>query len=90
MEISHHGSPYIQSEIIRLLIQNGARLAEKGEFSQRAFLNGKMDLSQTEAIADLISSNNRFAHDLAMQQLRGSYRKELKDIRQNFLHIASF
>lgn len=89
VEISHHGSPYIQSEIIRLLIQNGARLAEKGEFSQRAFLNGKMDLSQTEAIADLISSNNRFAHDLAMQQLRGSYRKELKDIRQNFLHIAS-
>lgn len=89
VEISHHGSPYIQQEIIRLIISKGARLADKGEFSMRSFLNGKMNLSQTEAIADLIQSNNSTSHLLAMKQLRGNYNEELKILRQRFLKIAS-
>ncbi|MGP1515150.1 MAG: tRNA uridine-5-carboxymethylaminomethyl(34) synthesis GTPase MnmE [Bacteroidales bacterium] len=89
VEISHHGSLYIQQEILQLLICKGARLAEKGEFSFRAFLNGKMNLSQTEAIADLIASNNSSSHDLAIKQLRGDYNIELKRLRQRFLKIAS-
>ncbi|MBO6118095.1 MAG: tRNA uridine-5-carboxymethylaminomethyl(34) synthesis GTPase MnmE [Bacteroidales bacterium] len=89
VEISHHGSPYIQQEIIKLLLSAGARLADKGEFSLRAFLNGKMNLSQAEAVADLIQSDNKSSHDIAMDQLRGGYNSELKSLRQRFLKIAS-
>ena len=73
IEISCHGSPYIQQEIIQLLIRKGCRSAEAGEFTLRAFLNGKMDLSQAEAVADLISSENQASHQLAMQQMRGRF-----------------
>ena len=89
VEISHHGSTYIQQEILQILINNGARLADKGEFSLRAFLNGKMNLSQTEAIADLIASNSSTSHDLAIKQLRGEYNQELKNLRHRFIKIAS-
>lgn len=89
VEITHHGSTFISKEIINLLISNGARLADKGEFSLRAFLNGKMNLSQTEAIADLIQSDNQSSHDIAINQLRGGYNTELKTLRQKFLKIAS-
>ena len=78
VEISHHGSLYIRRKILQLLIDNGARTAQRGEFSMRAFLNGKMNLSQTEAVADLINSENSSSHDLALKQLRGSYNEELK------------
>ncbi len=89
VEISHHGSTYIQQEILQILINNGARLADKGEFSLRAFLNGKMNLSQTEAIADLIASNSSASHNLAIKQLRGEYNQELKNLRHRFIKIAS-
>lgn len=89
IEITHHGSPYIQQEILQLLIVNGARLADRGEFSLRAFLNGKMNLSQAEAVADLIESTNEASHDLAIKQLRGQYNTFLKELRQRFLKIAS-
>jgi tRNA modification GTPase len=70
IEISCHGSPYIQQQILRILISLGARLARPGEFTQRAFLNGKMDLSQAEAVADLIASGNAAAHKVALNQMR--------------------
>ena len=70
VEISCHGSPFIQQEIINLLLRKGCRAAQPGEFTLRAFLNGKMDLSQAEAVADLISSDNAASHQLAMQQMR--------------------
>ncbi|MBR1625789.1 MAG: tRNA uridine-5-carboxymethylaminomethyl(34) synthesis GTPase MnmE, partial [Bacteroidales bacterium] len=89
VEISHHGSLYIRRKILQLLIDNGARTAQRGEFSMRAFLNGKMNLSQTEAVADLINSENSSSHDLALKQLRGSYNEELKLLRQKFLKTAS-
>jgi tRNA modification GTPase len=89
IEITHHGSPYIQQEILQLLIGNGARLADRGEFSLRAFLNGKMNLSQAEAVADLIESTNEASHDLAIKQLRGQYNTFLKELRGRFLKIAS-
>ena len=71
IEISCHGSVYIQQRILNVLVENGARLALPGEFTQRAFLNGKMDLSQAEAVADVIASSNAAAHKLAMNQMRG-------------------
>lgn len=89
IEISHHGSLYIQKQILILLIDNGATMAQKGEFSQRAFLNKKMNLSQIEAVADLISSNNKYSHSLAYKQLRGGYQDVLKQLRQKLLNIAS-
>ncbi len=89
IEITYHGSPFIQQEILQILISNGARLAERGEFSLRAFLNGKMNLSQAEAVADLIKSTNEASHDLAIKQLRGQYNTYLKELRQRFLKIAS-
>ena len=89
MEISCHGSPYIQQEIIQLLIRKGCRSAEAGEFTLRAFLNGKMDLSQAEAVADLISSENAASHQMAMQQMRGGFSNEIQRLRQELLNFAS-
>lgn len=89
IEISCHGSAYIQSEILKLLLKGGARMAGPGEFSLRAFLNGKMDLSQTEAIADLIASNSAAAHKVAMNQMRGGFSKDISDLRQELMNFAS-
>ena len=89
IEISCHGSPYIQQEIIQLLIRRGCRSAEAGEFTLRAFLNGKMDLSQAEAVADLISSENQASHQMAMQQMRGGFSNEIQKLRQELLNFAS-
>ncbi|MDT0678616.1 tRNA uridine-5-carboxymethylaminomethyl(34) synthesis GTPase MnmE [Autumnicola musiva] len=89
IEISCHGSPYIQQEIIQLLVRKGCRSAEAGEFTLRAFLNGKMDLSQAEAVADLISSENQASHQMAMQQMRGGFSNELQRLRQELLDFAS-
>ncbi|HET8829170.1 MAG TPA: tRNA uridine-5-carboxymethylaminomethyl(34) synthesis GTPase MnmE [Pelobium sp.] len=89
VEISCHGSKYIIDSIIRLLIKQGARLAKAGEFTLRAFLNGGMDLSQAEAVADLISSNSKASHQLAMQQMRGGFSNELKGLREQLIHFAS-
>jgi len=89
IEISCHGSQYIQQEIIQLLIRNGCRSAEAGEFTLRAFLNGKMDLSQAEAVADLISSENAASHQMAMQQMRGGFSNEIQKLRQELLNFAS-
>lgn len=72
-EVSLHGSEYIVSRVLRAFIRNGARLAEPGEFTQRAFLNGKLDLAQAEAVADVIASEHRMAHDLALKQLKGGF-----------------
>ena len=89
IEISCHGSPYIQQEIIQLLIRKGCRAAEAGEFTLRAFLNGKMDLSQAEAVADLISSENAASHQMAMQQMRGGFSNEIQKLREELLNFAS-
>jgi tRNA modification GTPase len=89
IEISCHGSPYIQQQILSLLIAEGARMAKPGEFTLRAFLNGKMDLSQAEAVADLIASENAASHDLAMQQMRGGYSDELKNLRYKLIEFAA-
>ena len=89
VEITCHGSPYIQQEILRLLIANGCQLAKPGEFTQRAFLNGKMDLSQAEAVADLIASQSTASHRLAMNQMRGGFSKELQQLRSQLLHFVS-
>jgi tRNA modification GTPase len=89
IEITCHGSIFIQQQIIQLLIRSGARMAKAGEFSMRAFMNGKMDLSQTEAIADLISSTTQAQHEVAMHQMRGGFSTELKGLRQQLLDFAS-
>jgi len=89
VEIACHASPYIQQQILQLLSQNGCRLAEPGEFTMRAFMNGKLDLSQAEAVADLIASQTRNAHDVAMKQLRGGFSTELKALRDQLIHFAS-
>jgi tRNA modification GTPase len=89
VEISCHASPFIQQEILRLLLENGASLASEGEFSLRAYLNGKMDLSQAEAIADIIASESEAAHRIAMNQMRGGYSKTIDDLRQELLNFAS-
>lgn len=88
-EIYCHGSTYIQQEIIRLLVDSGIRLALPGEFSKRAFLNGKMDLAQAEAVADLISSETLAAHNNALNQMRGGFSKELAEMRQGLLDLVS-
>ncbi len=88
-EISCHGSSYILQQVIRLLIANGCRLAEPGEYTQRAFLNGKMDLSQAEAVADLIASSSAVTHRLAMNQMRGGFSQELSLLRDKLLHLTS-
>jgi tRNA modification GTPase len=89
VEISCHGSKYIIDAIIKLLIKQGARLAKAGEFTLRAFLNGGLDLSQAEAVADLIASNSKASHQLAMQQMRGGFSNELKILREQLIHFAS-
>lgn len=89
VEITCHGSVYIQQQILQLLISKGSRLALPGEYTQRAFLNGKMDLSQAEAVADLIASTSAGMHKLALSQMRGGFSKELKELREQLLHITS-
>ena len=88
-EISCHGSPYILQQVMQLLIANGCRAAGPGEYTQRAFLNGKMDLSQAEAVADLIASTSEATHRLAMNQMRGGFSKELEKLRAQLLHLTS-
>ncbi|MBK7214976.1 MAG: tRNA uridine-5-carboxymethylaminomethyl(34) synthesis GTPase MnmE [Bacteroidales bacterium] len=88
-EISCHGSLYIQQRILESLLQAGARIAKPGEFTLRAFLNGKFDLSQAEAVADLIDSNSKAAHDLALTQMRGGFSSKIKDLRRRLLDLAS-
>jgi tRNA modification GTPase len=89
VEISCHGSPYIQQQIIQLLTRKGARMAQPGEFTLRAFMNGQLDLSQAEAVADLIASSSEAAHDIAMQQLRGGISNEIKELREKLINFAS-
>ena len=89
VEISCHGSSYIQQEILQLLFRNGCRAAKAGEFTLRAFINGKMDLSQAEAVADLIASDNAGSHQIAMQQMRGGFSNEIAQLRQELLNFAS-
>ena len=89
VEISCHGSRYILNKVIELLIQNGCRMACPGEYTQRAYLNGKMDLSQAEAVADLIASSNQATHQLAMSQLRGGISTELNKLREQLLKLTS-
>ena len=89
VEISCHGSTYIQQQIIQLLLRKGCRMANPGEFTLRAFLNGKLDLSQAEAVADLISSDNEASHQIAMQQMRGGFSNEIAKLREELLNFAS-
>ena len=89
VEVSCHGSSYIQQEIIQLFVRNGARIANPGEFTLRAFLNAKLDLSQAEAVADLIASDNKASHQIAMQQMRGGFSNEIKVLRDELLNFAS-
>lgn len=89
IEISCHGSTYIQQQIIQLLLRKGCRMADAGEFTLRAFLNGKLDLSQAEAVADLISSDNEASHQIAMQQMRGGFSNEIAKLREELLNFAS-
>jgi tRNA modification GTPase len=89
VEIACHGSLYIQQEILKLLVEKGCRTALPGEFTQRAFLNGKMDLSRAEAVADLIASTSAGMHTLALHQMRGGFGRELDKLREQLLHFAS-
>ena len=89
VEISCHGSVYIQQKVLEILIARGARLAGPGEFSRRAFLNNKLDLAQAEAVADLIASQSEASHKIAVNQLKGGFSKELRDIRSRLLDITS-
>lgn len=89
VEISCHGSVYIQHKVLEILIARGARLAGPGEFSRRAFLNNKLDLAQAEAVADLIASQSEASHKIAVNQLKGGFSKELRDIRSRLLDITS-
>lgn len=89
IEISCHGSPYIIQQLIRLLLTKGARLAKAGEFTQRAFINGRFDLAQAEAVADLISSENESMHQAAMNQMRGGFSQEISKLREELVHFAS-
>ena len=89
VEISCHGSSFIQQEIIQLFLENGCKMADNGEFTLRAFLNGKMDLSQAEAVADVIASNSAASHQIAIQQMRGGITNELKELRVQLLDFAA-
>ena len=89
VEINCHGGTYVTRKILNLCLGNGARLARRGEFTERAFLNGKMDLSQAEAVADLIASTTEANHRMAMQQMKGGFSKELRQLRDQLLHITS-
>ena len=90
VEIACHGSPFIQDQIQQLLLQHGARLANPGEFTLRAFLNGRIDLSQAEAVADLIASNSAAAHEIALKQMRGGFSNQIKDLRAQLVNFASY
>ncbi|MFP9114428.1 tRNA uridine-5-carboxymethylaminomethyl(34) synthesis GTPase MnmE [Flavobacterium sp. RHBU_3] len=89
VEISCHGSSYIQQQILQLLLRKGCRMAQAGEFTLRAFINGKLDLSQAEAVADLIASDNEASHQIAMQQMRGGFSNEIARLREELLNFAS-
>ena len=89
VEFSCHGSAYITQEVIKLCLANGARLAEAGEFTKRAFLNGKLALNQAEAVADLIASDSKASHQVALQQMRGGFTSEIEALRQELLNFAS-
>ena len=89
IEVSCHGSSYIQNQLLHLFLEKGARMAQAGEFTLRAFINGKMDLSQAEAVADLISSNSEAAHKVALHQMRGGFSNELKELREELVNFAS-
>ncbi len=89
VEISCHGSPFIQKKILELLVKSGARLATAGEFTMRAFFNGKLDLTQVEAVADLISSGSEAAHRVAISQMRGGFTREIKKLRDKLLNFIS-
>ncbi len=89
VEISCHGSDFIVKQIIKLLLKHGARLANAGEFTKRAFLNGQFDLAQAEAVADLIASDSALSHEVAMKQMRGGFSKEIKRLRAELVHFAS-
>ncbi|HWB64219.1 MAG TPA: tRNA uridine-5-carboxymethylaminomethyl(34) synthesis GTPase MnmE [Chitinophagales bacterium] len=88
-EVSCHGSPYIAEQIIRLLIQHGARAAQPGEFTLRAFMHGRIDLAQAEAVADLIASNSEASHQLALNQMRGGFATQIKGLRQRLVNFTS-
>ena len=90
VEIAGHGSPYVLEQILQLLISKGARMAKPGEFTLRAFLNGRIDLSQAEAVADLIASNSAAAHEIALKQMRGGFSNQIKDLRTQLVNFASF
>lgn len=89
VEINCHGSIYIQQEIIQLFLQNGCRTATNGEFTLRAFTNGKMDLTQAEAVADLIASDSKASHQIALQQMRGGFSSEIANLREELINFAS-
>ena len=89
VEISCHGSSFIQQEILQLFVRMGCRVANPGEFTLRAFLNGKMDLSQAEAVADLIASDSAAAHQIALQQMRGGFSSEIQSLREELLNFAA-
>src|SRR5690606_12347032 len=89
VQISTHNSKYIIGRVINLLIKRGARAARAGEFTLRAFLNGGLDLSQAEAVADLIASNSAASHQVAMQQMRGGFSNQLRKLREDLVHFAS-
>lgn len=89
IEISCHGSPYIQQRILHVLVQAGARLAQPGEFTMRAFLNKKLDLSQAEAVADVIASHSEMSHKTAMNQMRGGFSKEIASLKERLVNFAS-
>lgn len=89
VEISCHGSPYIINQLLELLLEKGARLANPGEYTQRAFFNGKMDLTQAEAVADLIASESKAAHDVALNQMRGGFSEKIRELREELIHFTS-
>ncbi|MCL4132588.1 UNVERIFIED_CONTAM: hypothetical protein GTU68_048467 [Idotea baltica] len=89
IELSCHGSPYILEQVIQICLTGGARMANRGEFTMRAFLNGQLDLSQAEAVADLIASENEASHDLAMRQMRGGFSDQIKELRQELIDFAA-
>ncbi len=89
VEISCHGSAYIQQRLFQLFIKQGARVAKPGEYTMRAFMNGRMDLSQAEAVADLVASSSEVSHRIALQQMRGGFSVEIKELREQLIHFAS-
>ncbi|MDI1354925.1 MAG: tRNA uridine-5-carboxymethylaminomethyl(34) synthesis GTPase MnmE [bacterium] len=89
VEVSCHGSPFIQQQVLQLFLHAGARMAQPGEFTMRAFLNGKLDLAQAEAVADLVASNSPLSHQVAMQQMRGGFSSKIRALRSNLINFAS-